>query len=214
MEQKARKLQLEHYQAWLKLYGSDELLFDDGHKLRNAVEEFYHHWTYHVVNPENGLTPAQSYERQHGGSPPRLSVPMPQHLLESDDVAALMDPLGGLSFVTSYGLFRAAFASETPPTPAQLQVVWGFLRDESIEPSVFLRMRERYPERTQDVMRLVLKDRLFRLDEDFEPTLRKFKGRAMRKPPKAALSLVDAADVPAFRERQQRREAEAARASG
>jgi hypothetical protein len=172
-ERKARAIQLEQYQEWLKLFGSDEVLFDDGRKLRDAVDRFYHHWTYEVVNPENGLTPAQSYEREYGSPPPPPRVPIPAHLVESGDVAILIDPLTGISFLEQYGTFRAAFASEAPPTPAQVSTVWTFLRDETIEPSIFFRMRDRFPRRTEEVMRLALRDRLFQLDRDFEPTLRR-----------------------------------------
>ena len=213
-ERKARAIQLEQYQEWLKLFGSDEVLFDDGRKLRDAVNRFYHHWTYDVVNPENGLTTAQTYEREYGKPPPPVQVPIPRDLIDSDDVAVLMDPLTGMGFIEQYGTFRAAFISDAPPTPAQVRIVWSFLRDDTIEPSIFLRMRDRFPKRTEEVMRLVLRDRLFQLDRDLEPILRKFKGRAMRRPPRPGLTVVDHADVPAFLGEKRLRQSDANATAG
>ncbi len=52
-------------------------------------------------------------------------------------------------------------------------------------------MRDQYPERTQYVFRQVLKNKQFRLDREFDPTLRKFKGESMRRPVRPMITVID-----------------------
>jgi len=52
----------------------------------------------------------------------------------------------------------------------------------SVDYGLFQRMRSRYPERVECVLRDVLKDQEFDLDRDFDALLEKFKGQAMRPP--------------------------------
>ena len=144
-----------------------------------------------MVLPDSGLTRAQLYRQTHGQPPPEVRFPLPDYLLEAKDTAAIFDRRHGLAFYVGYGLFRSAFEDQEPLTSQQVQRVWDYLIDESVNYWVFQRMRDRFPERTEYVFRQVLKDEQFRLDQDFDTVLRKFKGNAMRRPIRPMITVID-----------------------
>ena len=192
---KAFAMQREQHDAWVKLFGADEVTFPDGRALEDAMRRFYRYWSYEMIDPVTGETRAQTYEREHGRPPAAAAeFALPEPLLEATDVAVISDPRWDTSFLEGYGAFRAAFASTGPVTAEQALRVWDYLSDPTIEPLVFERMRDRAPERTEQVMRTVLRDQEFRLDRDFGPTLRRFKGEHLRRGPQPSVTIVDEGD--------------------
>lgn len=189
--QEGFKIQEAQYQAWMALFGREELLFEDGLKLGAAVNRFHRYWRDEMILPDSGLTRAQSYRRTHGHAPPKLKFPLPDQLLEAKDTAAVFDRRYGLSFYVGYRLFRSAFKDQGQLTQEQIQRVWDYLTDESTDYWLFQRMRDQYPERTKYVFRQVLKNKQFRLDRDFDPILRKFKGESMRRPVRPMITVID-----------------------
>jgi len=185
------KIQEAQYQAWIALFGQEELLFEDGLKLGAAVNRFHRYWTDEMVLPDSGLTRAQSYRQTHGHAPPEPRFPLPDYLLEAKDTAAVFDRRYGLAFYVGYGLFRSAFEDQGPLTPEQIRRVWDYLIDESTDYWLFQRMRDRYPARTEYVFRQALKNEQFRLDRDFDAVLRKFKGESMRRPVRPMITVID-----------------------
>jgi hypothetical protein len=189
--QEGFKVQEAQYQAWIALFGQEELLFEDGLKLGAAVNRFHRYWTHEMVLPDSGLTRAQSYRQTHGHAPPEPRFPLPDYLLKAGDTAAVFDRRHGLAFYVGYGLFRSAFEDQGPLTPEQVRRVWDYLTDRSTDFWLFQRMRDRYPERTEYVFRQVLKDEQFRLDRDFVPILGKFKGESVRRPVRPMITMID-----------------------
>jgi len=174
--------QNEQYQAWMDLFGQEEIVFKDGLELGAAMNRFYRYWTEEIVVPQLGMTRARVYAKDHGRRPESKS-PLPDDLLEARDVAVIFDPRHGQAFFTGYSHFRSAFASDAPLTHEQIEQIWDWLTDEGIDYWLFERMRDEFPERTEAVFRQVLKDRHFDLSTDFDRVLRKYKGEEMRKPP-------------------------------
>lgn len=189
--QEGFKIQEAQYQAWIDLFGKEELLFDDGLKLGSAVNRFHRYWRDEMVLPESGLTRAQSYRQTHGQAPPDVKFPLPDHLLKAKDAAAIFDRHHGLTYYLGYGLFRSAFEDQEELSPEQVRRVWNYLTDKSTDFWLFQRMRDRYPERTEYVFRQVLKDEQFRLDRDFDRILGKFKGESVRSPVRPMITVVD-----------------------
>jgi len=189
--QEGFKLQEAQYQAWIALFGQEELLFEDGLRLGAAMNRFHRYWTHEMILPDSGLTRAQSYRQTHGHAPPELKFPLPDYLLKAKDTAAVFDRRHGLAFYVGYGLFRSAFEDQGPLTPEQVRRVWDYLTDRSTDFWLFQRMRDRYSERTQYVFRQVLKDKQFRLDRDFDPILGKFKGESVRRPVRPMITVID-----------------------
>ena len=185
------KAQEAQYQAWMALYGQEELLFEDGLKLGAAMNRFHRYWNDEMILPDSGLTRAQLYQQKHGNATPGMKSPLPDQLLEAKDTAIVFDQKHGMAFYVGYGLFRSAFEEQGPLSPEQIQRVWDYLVSESTDYWLFQRMRDQYPERTQYVFRQVLKDEQFQLDRDFDPTLGKFKGEAMRRPLRPMVKTID-----------------------
>jgi hypothetical protein len=185
------KAQEAQYQAWMALYGQEELLFEDGLKLGAAMNRFHRHWNDEMIVPESGLTRTQLYQQKHGHTTPGMKFPLPDQLLEAKDAAIVFDKKHGMAFYVGYGLFRSAFEGNGPLSPEQIQRVWDYLISESTDYWLFQRMRDQHPERVQYVFRQVLKDEQFQLDRDFAPTLGKFKGESMRRPLRPMVKTVD-----------------------
>ena len=189
--QEGFKVQEAQHQAWIELYGQEELLFEDGLELGAAMNRFYRYWTDEVPFGDTGLSRAELYQQRHGQPPPEVKFPLPDYLLEAKDTAAVFDRKHGLAFYIGYGLFLSAFEQQGSLSDKQIQRVWDYLIDESTDYWLFQRIRNRFPEQTEYVFREVLKDKYFQLDRDFDAVLRKFKGQAMRRPVRPMITVVD-----------------------
>lgn len=189
--QEGFKIQEAQYQAWMALFGREELLFEDGLKLGAAVNRFHRYWRDEMIFPDSGLTRAQLYRQKHGHPPPEVKFPLPDYLIEAKDTAAVFDRQHGLAFYVGYRLFRSAFEDQGQLTSEQIRRVWDYLTDESTDYWLFQRMRDQFPERTEYVFRQVLKDKHFQLDRDFNAVLRKFKGQAIRRPVRPMITVID-----------------------
>lgn len=189
--QEGFEVQEAQYQAWMTLFGMEELLFEDGLKLGAAINRFHKYWRDEMILPDSGLSRAQLYQQRHGHAPPELKFLLPDYLIEAKDTAAVFDRLHGLAFYVGYRLFRSAFENQEQLTPEQVQRVWDYLTAESIDYWLFQRMRGQYPERTQYVFRQVLKNKDFQLDRDFDSVLRKFKGESIRRPLRPMITVID-----------------------
>lgn len=186
---KAFQIQEAQYQAWLALFGKDEILFADGLELGAAINRFHRHWAETVV-PGTGLSRVEGFRRQYGKEPPSQMFPLPDDLLKARDVAAIFDRRHGMSFFVGYGDFLSAFEGSGPLSDRQTERVWDYLSDDSVEYWVFQRVAERFPDRTEHVLRTVLKDDSLRR-QDLDSLLRRFKGEAMRQPVRPMITVVD-----------------------
>jgi hypothetical protein len=185
-------VQAEQHRAWVDLFGGDEIGFRDGQALQDAFARFYRHWGQELRDPKTGMTRAEQCERRHNRPAPDVPKAMlSEGLLDAHDVGVLSDPYHGMIILTGYSLFRTALESQAAPTRAQLGVVLDYLRDSSVDYAVFLRARERHPQRLEQLLRLALRDESFSLDRDFDALLRKYKGQMMRKPRLPDVTLAD-----------------------
>jgi len=188
---KAFEIQEEQHAAWVNLFGSDEMVFEDGLDLGAAINRFHRHWSFEMVVPDTGSTRAEGFHKHHGQRPPEIRGQLPDDLLEARDVGLIFDRQHGMAFLKSYGLFRSAFESGEQLTADQAQIVWDYLTEHSIDYWVFERMKDRHPSRVEEVLRQILKDEQFQLERDFEPMLWKFKGQQMRRPPRPTVTIMD-----------------------
>jgi hypothetical protein len=179
------------YDGWVARHGTDEVLFTSGHDARQAVQDLTRSMVHDRVNPETGKTPRQSYLDEHGKEPPDVRASFPENLLDANDVGIVYHPVAGMSVLEGYGQFRSAFAETGPLTPRQVEVVWGYLRDDTIEYWLFQRMAERYPARAEAVLREVLRDPTLEIARDLDGLLRKFKGEQLRIGLKPSIVIVD-----------------------
>ena len=194
----AFRKQYEMHEQWVSFFGDEEVLFANGTELEEALARFYRHVWEMAIDPESGMTRAERYRQMYGRHREPSRPSLPQSLKEEKDVGAVFDREHGQGYYVRYGLFRSAFESTGPLSAAQAACVWGYLRSATIPPCLFQRMRSRFPERTQEVLRHVLKDQEFLAERDFEPLLCKFKGEAMRGPKRPSIAIVQSPEEAAL----------------
>lgn len=178
---KAWQIQKEYHEAWMQLYGKDEMMFETGEQLQEAMLRFETFWIREYVQEDRGTTVAEKHRQIYGEATrtePRLNLP--DTLLKATDVAVLSDPRDGFDFLAGYGTFVRIFEGSGALTADQVERVWGYLTEDSITFQVFQRMKDRYPRRTEEVLRVVLRDQEFQLERDFDNALGTFKGSQIR----------------------------------
>jgi hypothetical protein len=187
---KAFTLQAEQHGAWVEMFGSDEVEFDDGARMEDALNRFMRHWSQERRDPETGMTPAEKYERQFERPAPDAASRLPEGLRDAAGSGVVFDPVHGIILLGEFREFRRLFETDAPPTARQLALVDDYVRQASVHYVVVRRARDRNPGRMEQVLRLALRDEEFQLERDFEPLLRKYKGGQMREPPRPSLMLV------------------------
>jgi len=189
--QEGFKVQEAQHKAWMDLYGQEELIFEDGLELGAAMNRFHRYWRDEIPFDDTGMSRSEHYRQRLGQPPPEVKFPLPDYMLEAKDTAVVFDRQHGFAFYIGYGLFLSAFEQQGSLTDEQVQRVWDYLIDESTDYWLFQRIQKRFPERTEYVFREVLKDKYFQIDRDFDAVLRKFKGQAMRRPPRPMITVVN-----------------------
>ena len=190
--QRAFEIQGRHHQAWVSVFGREEVLCRDGLELGAVMNRFRRYWA-EMVDPATGSAGAEGHRQRHG-HPSEEKFPLPDDILGAKDVVAVFDGTHGLAFFVGYTEFHSAFAGDGPVTAKQAERVRDYLMAGSVDYWLFQRMRDQYPNRTEYVFKTVLADEEFRLDRDFDGILRKFKGEAMRRPPRPTVTVVDSED--------------------
>jgi hypothetical protein len=187
--QRAFKLQHEQHDLWLELFGDDEVLCEDGCEAEQVVKRFMQAWQDRVwqARPNTGPRPGDA----NGPPDARDLVNLSDELRAETDVGVIFHRDHGLTYLTNYGLFRQTFEHDQPPSQDELSVAREYLTDESVDYWVFERMRDRWPKRTEQLVKAVLQDECFELERDFDATLAKFKGDQMRRPPQPTVSVAD-----------------------
>lgn len=196
-------MQRRRREAWINLFGGDELRLADGRELQRALDRFEHYWAHEVRQP-NGRTPAESHLREHGVELPPLNGQLPDYLLESYDIGAIYDADHGLTLFNNFSKVCEAFESDNPPTHEHVALVRDYLMDDSISYWVFERMRDRHPDRTEHLFRLALLNAQFDLARDFHATLAKYKGQQMRRPPTPDVIVLNPMEADGFRASKRR----------
>lgn len=182
--ERALDVQEEMYRAFVELFGDDEVVFSTGREMAKGMEEFHHYYTFEHVWESTGKTVAQ----QSGLKAGKSALPKekyPPELLEAEEIGVLFDPKEGVFMLPEYGTFRRIFTEENFQTiPGYRQLIYDYLKEDTIPPLPFERMVERYPEQAQRVFQAVLTKRKFKLNRDFPTLMRRYKGKWLGHKPK------------------------------
>jgi hypothetical protein len=171
-------------QAFVEFFGDDEVVFPTGREMAEGMKAFYHYYTFERVDESTGKTMAQQ-AREAGMEPPEPRMQYPAELLEAREVGILIDPKEGFIVLPEYGTFRRIFTEENfQVIPGYRQLIYGYLKEDSIPPLPFQSMVERHPEQAQRVFQAVLTRRKFSLKQDFPKLMRRYKGNWLRRKPK------------------------------
>lgn len=181
------------YNAWMKLYGADEVTFETGEKFEVAFKLFMQHLNEVVPVDEHNRTPVQ-IARDAGLTPssePELSLP--NHVRRTKNVSIIWNRHFGWIICPELATFKDAFQTDHTPTPEEVKVVRVFLETQGIDPWLFERFRDQHPAQTERLFRAVLRDSTFKLDQ-FQDVMRKFKGQSVRDHTVGTIQLVGSID--------------------
>jgi hypothetical protein len=116
---------------------------------------------------------------------------LPEKLLAADTVALIYDDVEGLSFFHDFGCLDDLFAD---PALARdrtyLQLLRGYLRDESVSPLAIRRLVSRHPNGADRVFRALLRRPSFSWTQDGEKLLERHKKSFLNHEPMPAVSVV------------------------
>ena len=175
--------QEEMYRAFVELFGDDEVVFATGREMAKGMEEFYRYYTFEHVWESTGKTVAQQ-AKEEDVKPVVPKEKYPQELLEAEEIGVLFDPKEGIFMLPEYGTFRRIFTEvDFQAIPGYRQLIYNYLKEDTIPPIPFQRMVERHPEQAQRVFQAVLTKRKFSLKQDFPKLMRRYKGNWLRHKP-------------------------------
>lgn len=181
--EKLAAMEEEMYRAFVEFFGNDEVVFPTGREMAKKLKEFTRYHIFEHVQASSKTLAQEAEERGHKAKMPR-QAPYPRELLKARDVGVLLDPVEGMFLLPEYGTFRHIFAeSDFQQIPGWRELIYNYLKEESIPPLPFKRMVERYPEGARRVFKAVLKRRKFNLKRDFPKLMRRYKRSWLEKEP-------------------------------
>jgi len=174
----------------VEFFGDDEVVFATGREMAEKMREFYRYYIFEHVWESTGKTAAQQ-AREDGVEPQLPGEEYPPELLEARDIGVLIDPEEGIFVLPKYGTFRRIFTEEDfESIPGYRQLIYDYLKEDSIPPLPFRRMVERYPEQAKRVFKAALHRRRFKLKRDFARLMRRYKRKWLEREPGLWITLV------------------------
>jgi len=152
--QKSYESVRRHYEDFVHHFGSDEV-FGTGTEILHKYQGFFDYLSFEKKDPESNDQPvAVAFEKKTGKPYQRITVKLPEPVLNSRDVGMLCDPVEGLSFLIDYQRFVDVFnypdrylgKRETE------EIVMGYIESDSISDTPFRRMAKRLPHNFTRVM--------------------------------------------------------------
>ena len=188
--ERALAAQEEIYRAFVEFFGDDEVVFATGREMAERMREFYRYYIFEHVWESTGKTVAQQ-AREEGVEPQLPEEEYPPEFLEARDVGVLIDPKEGIFTLLRYGTFRRIFTEEDfESIPGYRQLIYDYLKEDSIPPLPFQRMVERYPEQAKKVFKAALHRRKFKLKRDFARLMRRYKRKWLEREPGLWVTLI------------------------
>ncbi|MFQ6057478.1 MAG: hypothetical protein ACE5MB_01185 [Anaerolineae bacterium] len=181
--------QEEVYRAFVEFFGDDEVVFPTGREMAKGMEAFYRYYIFERVQESSGKTLAQQ-AREAGMKPSLPKEEYPPELLEVGEIGVLIDLKEGFIMLPEYGTFRRIFIEEDfQSIPGYRQLIYNYLKEDSIPPLPFQRMVERHPEQAKRVFQAVLRRRKFSLKRDFPRLMRRYKRKWLERGPKPWITI-------------------------
>jgi len=168
-----------HFNAWMELFGSDEVTFKTGPEMKTAVTRFFDHLNQNVIVPGKGKTPDQIADASGLRPRSKSNVDFPEGLLEDRNVTMIWNEQFGSLICWNFQTFKSAFTTEHAPTDDEVGVVREYLLVDSIDPWIFEKLITQNPAQSERLFRVVLRDSSFMLDQ-FPNVMQKYKGKTIR----------------------------------
>jgi hypothetical protein len=181
--EKLAAMEEEMYHAFVQFFGDDEVVFATGREMAKKLEEFTRYQIFEHVQASGKTMAQEAEERGHKAKMPQ-QAPYPRELLKARDIGVLLDPVEGMFLLPEYDTFRHIFAEpDFQQIPGWRELIYNYLKEESVPPLPFERMVERYPEGARRVFKAALRRRRFNLKRDFPKLMRRYKRSWLEKEP-------------------------------
>lgn len=179
--EQAKDLQREWRLTFIRYFGSD-LLVLPGEALAGRMHAFIRFCIYENRDA-NGTSAADRVKEEYGITAPVPRFNLPEDLLIAKTVGVMYDEVDGLIFLADFALVEEAFARpDLAASGGYRDAVLGYLKHDSIPPSVFRRLAARDQEKATQLFRRLLRRPRFHWGRDGEALLRTYKARYFERP--------------------------------
>jgi hypothetical protein len=163
----------ESCNAFCQLFGSDELTVPPN-KLLSTLRRFQSFLLNEYRNGSDGTTAAERYRAKLGRDLDIAELPEPPApYTEAADVTILCDDFDGIVVLPDYSRFRRIFADDDPEKEVSdwKELVWAYIKNPDIPTVAFERVAEQHPGRVEKVMRSVLGNNKFNIEQMYTALL-------------------------------------------
>jgi hypothetical protein len=173
------RIQSLEYEDFVDFFGSDEIIVE-GHEIPRKLHEFYHYRYFQKKEKNSGKTIAKIFREKYGTYPDLPLIELPASILELGEVGIVYDKIEGLNFFPWYGIFRDIFRNkEFRDFPGYKKCVLEYLKSESISTLPFRKVIRENPEISSEVFKDLLNRKTFKIPDDFEKLMEKYKKSIM-----------------------------------
>ena len=180
-EERIRKgfeLQEADYNEFVEYFGAEEIV-GTGREVVQKDRE-WRRWQNFAKIREDERTRAQMWEKKHGRPYVMPEMKLPDAFLENEDIGYLHHKKYGIVILQGYGQFISIFKNpDEKAVRSNRDILEGYIRSPDIHPMVLARAAERYPEAFRKVMRILFKQTDFRLPDDLDALLRRYKRKTL-----------------------------------
>lgn len=175
------RIQALEYEDFVDFFGSDEIIVE-GHEIPRKLHEFYHYRYFQKKEKNSGKTIAKIFREKYGTYPDLPLIELPDRILELWEVGIVYDRMEGLNFFPWYGIFKEIFRNKNfQEFPGYKKCVMEYLKSETISTLPFIKVLKLYPENFAEVFKDVLNRKTFKIPDDFEKVMEKYKKSVMIK---------------------------------
>ncbi|MGQ9628688.1 MAG: hypothetical protein ACUVXI_00020 [bacterium] len=170
--ERIREEQKKMHRAFVEYFGSDEVIFSTGFRLRKELRDFVKYYYLELTDEGTGETLAARYERERGKKFQLPEITFPEEILSARDIGLIFDEEDGPQIIPWYKLLRQIFSEgDFRKIPNYREIILGYLERGGIPRLAMERMAKQNPERVEMVFRDVLGNPDFSLEKDLPKLL-------------------------------------------
>ena len=162
--------QREQRQAFMEIYGSDEITVD-ARQLPETIENFQRHLFFERKDAETGKSVAEMFEEEFGQKftlpeLPAITPELADQEISEKEITLICDEFDGLLILPEYQKFKRVFSARKPVQEVDnwQDLVWTYIQDPDIPIVAFERVAETHPKQVEKVLRTLLDDKTFSLE--------------------------------------------------
>lgn len=173
---RAWELQERERALFVEFFGAD-LVIIPGEQVHERWREF---WTWRVG--QHAVLSERSW----------ADFELPEHFADEVTVGFIYDAVEGLTFLTRFGQFAAAYENPEQISREQQEIVLGYLKDDTVSPLPFRRMAHEHPDTTSRLFQRLLNKQAFQWGRHGEALLRRYKPDYFDRPAAPTVTVLSA----------------------